>query len=223
MISISELWAIRTIIRLIGLFVATVFPGVLKALGTVGCFNGKWSTCLTSSWPWDGTWELGPGVSIGSFHNATGVIGRQEGRDILYFSIAFIFPGVLLKIKKYGSTSISCFPCCFVQLLSHVWLCDPWTTATKFLYPQLSSGGCSNSCPLSQRCYLTISSSAVPFSICLQSFLASGSFPMSQLFASGGQSIGASASAAVLAMNTQGWFPLGLTYLVSLQISLVFT
>ena len=66
----------------------------------------------------------------------------------------------------------------------------------------------SDSCPLSQWCYLTISFSAVPFCICFQSFLASGSFQMSQLFASGGQSIGVSASALVFPMNIQGWFPL---------------
>ena len=67
----------------------------------------------------------------------------------------------------------------------------------------------SNSCPLSQWCHPTISSSVVPFSSCPQSFPASGSFPMSQLFTSGGQSIGASASASVLPVNTQDWSPLG--------------
>ena len=76
---------------------------------------------------------------------------------------------------------------------------------------------CSNSCRLSQWCHPAISSSVVPFSSCLQSFLALGSFPMSQFFASGGQSIGASASASVLPMNTQDWFLLGLTGLISLQ------
>ena len=75
----------------------------------------------------------------------------------------------------------------------------------------------SNSCPSSQWCYPTISSSVVPFSTCLQSFPASGSFPMSQFFASSGQSIGLSASASVLPMNIQDWFPLGLTGWISLQ------
>ena len=75
----------------------------------------------------------------------------------------------------------------------------------------------SNSCPLSQWCHPTISSSVIPFSSCLQSFPASGSFPMGQFFSSGGQSIGVSASATVLPMNTQGCFPLGLTGLISLQ------
>ena len=76
---------------------------------------------------------------------------------------------------------------------------------------------CSNSCPLSRRYHPTISSSATPFSFCPQSFLASGSFPKSQLFPSGGQSIRASALTSVLPMIFQGWFPLGLTGLISLQ------
>ena len=79
----------------------------------------------------------------------------------------------------------------------------------------LSPGVCSNSCPLSRWCYLTISSSAAPFSFCLQSFPAPGSFPVSWLFTLGGQSIGASAS--VHAKNIQGWFPVGLIGLNSLQ------
>ena len=74
-----------------------------------------------------------------------------------------------------------------------------------------------NPCSLSQWCHPTISSSGVPFSSCLQSFPASGSFLISWLFASGGQSIGASASVSVLPMNIQDWFPLGLTDWISLQ------
>ena len=78
-------------------------------------------------------------------------------------------------------------------------------------------GAYSNSCPSSLWCHPTISSSVVPFSSCLQSFPTSGSFPMSQLFTSGGQSIGASASASVLPMTIQDRFPLGLTGWISLQ------
>jgi len=74
----------------------------------------------------------------------------------------------------------------------------------------------SNSCPLSQWCHPTISSSVIPFSSCLQSFPASGSFPMGQFFSSGGQSIGVSASATVLPMNMKDWFPLGWTDCISL-------
>ena len=82
--------------------------------------------------------------------------------------------------------------------------------------PSPSPGTCWNSYPLSPWCHLTISSSVVPFS-CLQSFPASGSFLINQLFTSGGQSIGASVSASVLPMNIQSWFPFGFTTLNSLQ------
>ena len=74
-----------------------------------------------------------------------------------------------------------------------------------------------NSCPLSWWCHPSISSSVFPFSSCLQSFPASGSFQMSHLFASGGQSIRVSVSTSVLPMNTQDWFPLGWTGWISLQ------
>ena len=80
----------------------------------------------------------------------------------------------------------------------------------------LSPKDCSNSCPLSRWCHPAISSSVTPFSSCPQSFPASRTFPMSQLCTLGGQSIGASASASVLPMNIQDWFPLGLTGLISL-------
>ena len=82
--------------------------------------------------------------------------------------------------------------------------------------PSPTPGACSNLCPSSRWCHPTVSSSVIPFS-CLQSFPASGSFPMSQLFASDGQSIGASASASVLPMSIQDWSPLGLTGWISLQ------
>jgi len=110
--------------------------------------------------------------------------------------------------------------CAVVQLWSRVWLLVTlWTAARPhgLPCPSLSPWVCSNSCSLSQWCHPTISSSVVPFSFCLQSFPASESFPMSQLFASGGQSIGSSASASVLPMTIQGWFPLGQTGWISLQ------
>ena len=85
----------------------------------------------------------------------------------------------------------------------------PCPSPTPGVYP--------NSCPLSRWCHPTISSSVVPFSSCPWSLPASGSFPMSQLFASGGQSTGVSASTSVLPMNTQDWSPLGWTGWISLQ------
>ena len=85
----------------------------------------------------------------------------------------------------------------------------PCPSPTPSVYP--------NPCPLSQWCHPTITTCVVPFSSCPQSFPASGSFPMSQLFTSGGQSIGFSASTSVPPMNTQDWFPLGWTGWISLQ------
>ena len=85
----------------------------------------------------------------------------------------------------------------------------PCPSPTPGVYP--------NSSPLSWWCHTTISSSVIPFSSCPQSFPASGSFPMSQLFPSGGQSIGVSASISVLSMNTQDWSPLGWTGWISLE------
>ena len=93
------------------------------------------------------------------------------------------------------------------SVMSDSWLPCPSPTPRTY----------SNSCPLSRWCHPTISSSVVPFSSSLQSFPASGSFPMTQFFASGGQSIGVSASATVLPMNIQGWFPLWWTCWISLQ------
>ena len=87
----------------------------------------------------------------------------------------------------------------------------------RLSFLSLSPRVCSNSCPLSRWCYLTISSSVGPFSSCLQSFPTSGSFQMNQPFASGGQNIGVSASISVLPMNTQDWFPLGWTGWISLH------
>ena len=106
--------------------------------------------------------------------------------------------------------------CCSVAKLC-LTLCDPMHCSMPGFpvlhYPRV----CSDSCPLSRWCHLTLSSSATLFSFCLRSFSTSGSFPMSCLFTSGGQSIGVSASASVFPMNIQGWFPLGLTGLISLM------
>ena len=104
------------------------------------------------------------------------------------------------------------------QLLSCVQLfVTPWTAATQATLYFSISQSCSNSCPLSQWCYLIISTYASPFSFCLQSFPSSRSFPMNWLFASDGQSIGVSALASVLPVSIHGWFLLGLTGLSTLQ------
>ena len=106
---------------------------------------------------------------------------------------------------------------CSVLLLSRVHLCVTlWLQHPRPPCPSLTARAYSNSCPSSWWCHQTISSSVTPFS-CLQTFPASGFFPMSQFFTSGGQSIGVSASASVLPMNIQDWFPLGWTGWISLQ------
>ena len=105
-----------------------------------------------------------------------------------------------------------------VQSLSHVRLfATPWTAARQASLSIIDSQSLLKLSPSSQWCHTAISSSVVPFSSCLQSFQASGSFPVSQFFASGDQSIGVSASASVLPMNIQDWFPLGWTDWISLQ------
>ena len=94
-----------------------------------------------------------------------------------------------------------------------------WSLGMQHARPPCASASprvCPSSCPLNRWCYPTVSTSALPFSFCLQSFPESGSFPMSQLFSSGGQSIGASVSATVFPMSIQYWFPLELTSLISL-------
>ena len=105
-----------------------------------------------------------------------------------------------------------------VQLLSHVWLLAiPWTAACQSSMSFIISQSFLKLTPLSQWCHPIISFSVILFSSCLQSFPASGSFQMSQLFAWGGQSIAVSTSASVLPMNIQDWFPLGWTGWISLQ------
>ena len=105
-----------------------------------------------------------------------------------------------------------------VQLFSRVRLfATPWITAHQASLSISKLEIHPNSSQSSWWCHLVISSSVVPFSSCLQSFPTSGSFQMSQLFASGGQSVGVSASASVLPMNTQDQFPLGWTGWISLQ------
>ena len=112
----------------------------------------------------------------------------------------------MIESLQFGSVqSLSC-----VRLFA-----TPWTKAHQASLSVTESQSYPNSYPLSRWCHPTISSSVIPSSSCLQS--ASGSFPMCQLFALGGQSIGVSASTSVLPMNTQGWSPLGWTGWISLQ------
>jgi len=142
-------------------------------------------------------------------------MGKESEKEEVYVYVKLNhFSGVLvhLKLTQHCKSIIV-----VIQLLSCIQLFGTHELQhARLPCPLLSPRVCSSSCPLSQWCYLTVSSSATLFSFCLQSFPASESFPMSRFFASGSQSIGASASASVLPMNIQGWFALGLTGLISL-------
>ena len=121
-----------------------------------------------------------------------------------------------LPCKSMGVTISS------VQSLSCVRRFETTWTVARLSCPSPTSGACSDSCPSSRWCHPTISSSVASSSSCLQPFAASGSFPVSQFFASGGQSTGASASASVLPINIQGWFLLGQNGWISLQSKRLF-
>ena len=107
--------------------------------------------------------------------------------------------------------------CCCSVAQSNLILCNPMDHSARLPCPSPSPRVCSNVCPLSPWCHPTISPSFIAFSSCLPSSPASGSFLMSRFFASGGQSIRASASASILPMNIQDLFPLGLIAWISLQ------
>ena len=137
---------------------------------------------------------------------------------------SLVYNLVIIQISTFGDNifypmMLYCSKYCILQFSSvaqlYPTLCNPHGLQhTKLLCPSPTLGACLNSCPLSRWCHPTISSSVILFSSCLQSFPASGSFPMSQFFTSGSQNIGDSASALVLPMD---WFPLGLTGLISLK------
>ena len=121
-----------------------------------------------------------------------------------------MFGGTILRFEKKVTLLLFSRSVMFHSLWSHGLQCS------RFACPSPSPRACLNSCLLSQWCHPIISICVVPFSSCIPSFPASWSFPMSQLFATWGQSIEASALASVVPMNIQGWFPLGLTGLISL-------
>ena len=142
--------------------------------------------------------------------------------SLLSKRLARVFPSTTVRRHQFFSTQpfllSSCYICTSVQSLSQVQLfATPWLEHARPPCPSPTPGAYSNSCLLSWWCHPTISSSIIPFSSHLQSFLASGSFQMSLFFTSGGQSIGVSASALVLPKNIQDWFPLGWTGWISLQ------
>ena len=142
--------------------------------------------------------------------------GRQIKWGIRSKTINWIYNVVFQESKKEGGKKRLV---AVVQLLHPVWLfAIPWITAYQLPCPSLYPLVFLNSCPLSQWCYPTISSLVDPFSSCLQSFPASGSFAMSSLSTLGDQSIGVSASASALPMNIQDWFSFRIDYFDLLAI-----
>ena len=135
--------------------------------------------------------------------------GRSTGKEMANHSIMLVWRILWTKEPQYSSVQFShsvVSDSLWPHGLQHTR--SPCPSPTPRVYPK--------SCPLSWWCHLTISSCVIPFSSCPQSFPESGSFQMSQFFASGGQIIGVSASTSILSMNTQDWFPLGQTGWISL-------
>ena len=147
------------------------------------------------------------GEKVVSLSYSSAILGPPTGRFFTNWAITEI-----LKIHTFSSASVQ---------FSHSVVSDSLRPHalqhTRLPCPSPTPGGCSNSCASNQWCHPTISSSVIPFSSCLQSFPASGSFPMNQFFTSGGQSIGVSVSVPVIPMNIQDWFPLGWTSWISFQ------
>ena len=155
---------------------------------------------------------------MASLFNLTRVTGQRElggsplgSEEAAFLCSLLASPACILASPSTMASSSIQFSC---SVVSDFFWPHRWQHA-RFSCPSPIPEACSNSYPSSRWCHPTISSSVAPFS-CLQSFQASGSFPVSHFFASDGQSIGVSASASVLPMNIQDWFPLGWTGWISL-------
>ena len=158
--------------------------------------------------------------------NSSKLLGYKQGVQRWKFTFAIDFLKVscvfeFISVNPHQDLSWGQWPLIALKFSSvtHSFptLCNPMDSSMPGFPVHHQLLELAQACPSSQWCHLTISSSVIPFFSCLQSFPASGSFPVSQLFASGDQSIGVSASASVLSMNTQDWSPLELTGWISLQ------
>ena len=194
-------------------------------LSGVRLFETPWTAAHQASLSFTISWNLHELMSIESVMPSNHLIFCHP-----FLLLLSILPRIrvfsnksVLRIRwpKYWSFSFNNSPCDESIQFSHSVVSDSlWSRGlqhARLLCPSPTPGACSNSCPLRRWCHPTISSCVVPFSSHLQSFPASGSFQMSQFFASCGQSIGALASASVLPVNIQDWFPLGWTGRISLQ------
>ena len=181
-------------------------------------YHASFGYSVNTSCCWRWLWELWTDLIIinkaSNCHHALTTCRHQTqySPSVIHITPIKIMPDTYIsKMRLISVAEVQS-----VQWLSCVWRsAAPWTAARQASLLLPTAGACSNSCPLSRWCHPTILSSVVPFSSGLQSFLASGSFILSQFFKSGGQSIGASRS--VLPMNIQAWFPLELTGWISLK------
>ena len=161
-------------------------------------------SCFSCIWLFATLWTVGCRTPGSSLH---GILQARILEGGWYSILQGIFPTQALILHLFS----------LVQSLSRVGLfVISWTAAHQAPWSNTNSWSLLNSCPLSRWCHPAISSCVILFSFCLRSFPESGSFQMSQFFASGGQSIGVSVSGSVLPMNIQDWFPLKLTGLISL-------
>ena len=163
--------------------------------------------------------QLAVSYSLNMFHRLlTG--SEQQVQQIFFHWIYSLCKNPIMNIRPYPAIVILLHTLLSVQLSCSVVSKSLWPHGlqhARLLCSSPTPRACSHSCPLSRWCHPTISSSVVPFSSCLQCFPASGSFLRSQFFTSGGQSFEVSASASVLPMNIQDWFPLGWTGWISLH------
>ena len=193
---------------------------VVQLLSCVWLFVTPWTAAYQASWSFTvpHTWFKLLSIEL-----------VMPSNHIIFCHPLFLLPSIFPSIRIFSSESVLCIR--WPKYWSFNFIISPSNEysglhAARLHCSSPTPGACSNSCPSSWWCHPTISTSVFPFSSCFQSFPASGSFPMRQFFASGGQSMGVSASASVLPMNIQDWFPLGLTSLISLQskrISRVFS
>ena len=178
--------------------------------------------CPTHDLPSQQLWEWGPAVRVSQTLQVKGIPLTQRTMLSLPSRIQVT---VSTGCEKPHLQSHLCSQCELANTSSALFSCSVMSDSlgphglqhARPACPSPTPGAYSDSCPSNRWCHPTISSSVVPFSSCPQSFPASGSFPVNRFFTSGGQSIGVSASASVLPMNIQDWFPLGRTSWISLQ------
>ena len=191
-------------------------PSLFSVIIHNGCNKLIRRQCWSTSW--EARWEEEGHQKAEGMRREMPRIFKCKKRHWEHYDWSQLRRGRYVMCPHHSGPKPSLCVLAVVQSISPVQLsATPWTAAHQALLSSTVSQSLLKLISIESWCYLTISSSVAPFSFCLQSFPASGSFPMSWLFTSGGPSIGVSASASVLPMSIQGWFPSGLTDFISLQ------